>query len=319
MRHMTDPPDDLAPGRRPPSDRPEADPRPGFAPRRPRTSPPGALAPAVLGPESSRVCPRCGLDQGTIAVPIPHRLRAAAGGADLRWYWAECPCEEERRQLVEAANAAASQAYRDRLMAAAQDYDGLKRVQHLQLLSFNPARLRAVGGIHPYDVGTGWLMIIGELDRSDVHGTGPPPALWFYCPNPGRGKTHLAAGLAMDHKAATGRPVAFVDGRSYADEVWATPFEDRHRMRAFQGERAHLTVIDDIGRVGGGQGAADEWDKLVDLRYLAKKWTIFTAQMTPDDLLAEGRISDAAHSRIRQMTRGRLIYFDGDDQRLIGL
>lgn len=204
-------------------------------------------------------------------------------------------------------------------MAAAQDYDGLKRVAHLQLRSFNPARLRAVGAFHPYDVGTGWLMIIGELDRSELRGSGPPPALWFYCPNPGRGKTHLAAGLAHDHKAATRRPVAFVDGRTWPDLVWSTPWDRRIALRAHPGERAHLTVIDDIGRVGGGDGAADEWEKLVDLRYLAHKWTIFTSQMTPDDLLAAGRITDATHSRIRQMTRGRLIYFDGDDQRLAGL
>lgn len=318
MRRLTDPPDEPGqPGaRRRQTDPPEAAPRPGFASRPPRTLPSGALAPVVLGPSSRRECPQCGREQGTTATPIPPQLRAVAGGADVRWFWSECACEEERRLLAAAAQAQAEAAYRERLRAAVADYDGLKRVAHLQLRSFNPARLRTVGAFHPYDIGTGWVMAIADLDRSELRGSGPPPALWFYCPNPGRGKTHLAAALALDHRNATQRPVAFVDGRTWADLVWATPWDQRLTLRQYPGERAHLTVFDDIGRVGGGNGTADEWEKLVDLRYLAQRWTIFTAQMTPDDLLAAERITDATHSRIRQMTRGRLIYFDGDDQRL---
>lgn len=229
-----------------------------------------------------------------------------------------CPCEEERDRLIAAHLAAAEGLMRERLMAAAMDYDGLRRVAHLQLIAFNPARLRSAGGLHPYDVATGWLMVVADMDHSDERGAGPPPALWFHCPNPGRGKTHLAAGLALDHKAATGRPVCFLDMRTYPDRVWAAPWEQKETLRQFPGERAHLTVIDDLGRVDGGRGGVDEVDKLVDLRYLARKWTIITSQFTPDQLLELGRITDATHSRLLAMTRSRLLYFDGDDARRPG-
>lgn len=301
----------------PPSDPRGPGRRPAFGPPPLPTSKRGGSAPPAPPPltaESRRQCPRCGREQGTTAHPIPPQLRAAAGGATIRWYWSDCLCEEERRHQLTAATAAAEAALRDRLMAAAMDYDGLRRVQHLQLRGFVPARLRPVGGVHPYDVAVRWLAFIADLDRGDER-SGPPLALWFHCPNPGRGKTHLAAGLAHDHKAATGRPVCFLDTRTYLDRLWAARWEERPAIREFPASRAHLTVIDDLGRVGSGQGAAEEWDKLIDGRYLARRWTIITSQFTPDELLAEGRITDSTHSRLLSMTRGHLLYFDGDDQR----
>jgi hypothetical protein len=261
------------------------------------------------------MCPKCGREQHTRPVTVPPQLRGVAGG-DTRYFWDDCPCETERRELLDLANAARVQAHADALTDAAMNYDGLRHRQQFQLRAFNPARLRSTGGIHPYVIATRWAAHIVDLDHSDLE-TGPPPALWFYCPGPGRGKTHLATGIALDVKHA-GRSACFLDGRTWLDRLWSATFAQRESMRAFPGERAHLTVVDDFCHTDGASGGArDEWDKLIDRRYISRRWTIFTAQATPDELLDRGAITDAAHSRIQHLTRGATLYFDGDDQRRV--
>lgn len=270
-------------------------------------------SPPRLSATDTRPCPFCGADQGTTAYPIPPQLRATAG-ADVRYFWTACPCEEARRGASEALLAASSSQYQQRLAGAVMDRDGLREYNHLQLRSFNPGRLRPVDGVHPYhDVVLPWLTAVEQLERGREH-TGPPLALWFYSPQPGRGKTHLAAGCAHDLKAE-GHLVSFIDGRLYPELIWATPMEHRPTLRALPGRQARLTIIDDLGRVGGGQGASDEWDKLISLRYERRGWLIVTSQKTPDQLLAEGRIVNSTHSRLMGMTRETLITFDGEDMR----
>lgn len=218
--------------------------------------------------------------------------------------------------LQQAHIEAASTAHQQVLQRALSDYDGLRDMGHFQLRSFNPARLRAQGGLHPYDFACDWLNSISEIPRGDER-HGPPLALWFYCPNPGRGKTHLAAGLALDLRSA-GHAVSFLSARTYLDYLWAAPFDLRHQIRDYPGARAYLTVIDDLGRVGAGDGAAAEWDKLIDRRLTTRRWLIVTSQELPEQLLQRRAILDSTASRLQQMTRGLVLYFDGDDQRQAG-
>lgn len=269
----------------------------------------------MLGPDDTRPCPRCGREQGTTAYPIPEALQEAAG-APIRHFWSVCTCEEERMQLQQAHQEAATEAHRQALQRALMNYDGLRDLEHMQLRAFNPARLRPRNGSHPYDVAVAWLGAVRETPRAEDRG-GPPMALWFYCPNPGRGKTHLAAGLALELRAA-GHAVSFLSARTYLDYLWAAPFELRQQIREYPGARAHLTVVDDLGRVGNGDGAAAEWDKLVDRRLVTRRWLIVTSQETPEALLRRGAILDSTASRLQQMTRGMILYFDGDDQRQAG-
>lgn len=269
----------------------------------------------MLGPDDMRDCPRCGREQTTSAHPIPPPLREVAG-AEVRWFWATCQCEEERLQMIAAHQEAATEAHRQSLQRAMMDYDGLADLARYQLRAFNPNRLRATNRTHPYDLATAWLNSIAERGRGHER-EGPPLALWFYCPNPGRGKTHLAAGMALDLRAG-GHVVSFLSARTYLDYLWATPLNMRAQVREYPGARAHLTVIDDLGRVGNSDGAAAEWDKLIDRRLTTRRWLIVTSQETPDSLLKRGAILDSTASRLQLMTRGATLYFDGDDQREAG-
>lgn len=215
--------------------------------------------------------------------------------------------------MVEAHQQAATEAHRQTLQRAMMDYDGLADLARYQLRAFNPFRLRAVNGTHPYDLSTAWLNAIADAPKGDER-EGPPLALWFYCPNPGRGKTHLAAGLALDLRSA-GHVVSFLSARTYLDYLWATPLNLRAQVREYPGARAHLTVIDDLGRVGNSDGAAAEWDKLIDRRLTVRRWLIVTSQERPEDLLKRNAILDSTASRLQLMTRGKVLYFDGDDMR----
>jgi hypothetical protein len=80
---------------------------------------------------------------------------------------------------------------------------GLDQVTGMTLATFDPRRLRGEGEAHPYAVASSWLAQIADLTRSDYHNVASPPcALYFYCPEKGRGKTHLAAALAREIQRA---------------------------------------------------------------------------------------------------------------------
>ena len=64
-----------------------------------------------------------------------------------------------------------------------------------------------------------------------------------------------------------------------------------------------------------GDGAAAEWDKLIDRRLVSRRWLIVTSQETPAELARRGAILDSTASRLALMTRGAVLYFDGDDMR----
>lgn len=293
----------------------------GSPPLRPGAArPPGSRSPAsalTLTAESRRPCPHCGSEQGTHPVAIPPRLRAAAGGADVRYYWADCPCEAAREQayIHRAASYAAEVRRReaDQLLAGA----GLDQVQGMTLERFDPRRLKGDDVSHPYQVASRWLATITERPLADYHDrSSPPAALYFYCPGKGRGKTHLAAGLAWELRR-TREVVCFLHEEGYCTRLWSVPFEDRERAISVPSEKAWLTVLDDLGRLNPGPGVQNAWDGLLNRRWLRRRWLLVTSNFTLEELLERGTLSEASYSRLRQMTRGEYVYFDGEDQRLV--
>lgn len=278
-----------------------------------------APAPPLLSADSRRTCPRCGAAQGTLPYAIPPPLRAAARGHDTRYFWAPCPCEEEQREQQQARQEAMSAARRQAEVGALLAGVGLDQVAGMTLATFDPHRLAGDAATHPYHVASSWLAQITDLPRANYHDRdGPPAALYFYCPGKGRGKTHLAAALAHELRRAHAL-VTFLHEEAYCSRLWALPFEAREQAIAVPGQQAWLTVLDDLGRMPGGKGVAGVWDGLINRRWLARRWLIVTSNFTLDELAERGTLSDAGYSRLRQMTRDEVVYFDGVDQRLAAL
>jgi hypothetical protein len=235
-------------------------------------------------------------------------------------YWTDCRCDDERdvrrRELLEQSARRVAE-----VDAALLGDPGMKRIEHLTLDQFNPHLLADVDGQHPYAVATSWLVAI--QDRAGVirYGEGPPACLYFYSAGKGRGKTHLAAGLF--HQARTlGCRVAFVEELSYLSRYWNMPLcAEREQMITLPGERAWLTVFDDLGRRVPGRDRAstqNAWNDVIGRRYNRRGWTIITSNKTLDELVAQGTIDDAAYSRIYEMTQGARLDFVGEDYRLRG-
>lgn len=196
---------------------------------------------------------------------------------------------------------------------------GMTRVEHLSLDRFDPRRLRAPDeASHPYHAASRWLAAIMDRPVADYH-NGLPAALYFYSPGKGRGKTHLAAGLAWEARK-NHKLTAYVPEGIYIERSWACSFEEKEALASLPGERAWLTVIDDLGQRVPGRGSngiANAWYSVFDRRWLRRGWTIITSNLTLDELLDQGTINEATHSRLRQMTRSQMIKFDGVDQRLV--
>jgi DNA replication protein DnaC len=200
----------------------------------------------------------------------------------------------------------------DQLLAGA----GLDQVAGMTLASFDPRRLRGDGESHPYTLAARWLAQIADAPLADYRDrAGPPAALYFYCPGKGRGKTHLAAALAWELRR-TRELVCFLHEEGYCTRLWSVPFEQREAAIVAPAERAWLTVLDDLGRLNPGPGVQNAWDGLVNRRLLRRRWLLVTSNFTLEELLDRGTLSEAAYSRLHQMTRGEYVYFDGEDQRL---
>ncbi len=191
----------------------------------------------------------------------------------------------------------------------------------MTLDTFDPGRL-AGAEEHPYRVATAWLARLLEYGQRGSYRdvAAPPTALFFYCPGKGRGKTHLASGILW--AARRQRLTAFVEETSYLDRSWGCPMEQKEALAALPGERAWLTVVDDLGRREIGQSAAgvqNAWAALFVRRWLAVGWTIITSNWRLEELVSKRTIDDALYSRIKQMTRGEYVFFDGQDVRLEGI
>lgn len=163
----------------------------------------------------------------------------------------------------------------------------------------------------------GWLGAISPHPVAPSYSDKPRCCLYFYSQGKGRGKTHLAAAL-VNQVRANGRRAILVDEISYIESYWAADFESKAKLSALPGERAWLTVIDDLGqKESASAGLRDAWYDILNPRWLKRGWTVVTSNWTPDQLVERGTINPATYSRLVQMTHGKWIEFIGADQRLV--
>lgn len=262
---------------------------------------------------ATAVCPVCQEERVV--------MQAGEGKFQLRW-WSECHClRTNRERAVQAQLEAEQYAKRDAQERIAKQL-GLFRVRDLKLDTFDPTLLHAdTPGEHPHAIAKRWLETIRGASEGDYR-SGPPPALYFYSKGKGRGKTHLAAGIAWQ-AYDWGYLAAFLEETSYLSRYWAEDFEERDSLQTLVGDRAWLTIIDDLGQTppakkGGESGSAKAWYDITNRRWLKRGWTIITSNHTLEDLEQQGTINEATYSRLYQMTRGQMVVFDGDDYRLGG-
>jgi hypothetical protein len=196
---------------------------------------------------------------------------------------------------------------------------GMRRIAHLTFDTFDGTRLRSTrSSDHPLLLTRQWLVAINHLPHGDLHdATLPPPALFLYSPGKGCGKSHVAAASA-NLAQAWGKLAVWVEESSYLERRWSCPMTDLEQVTALPGDRAWLTVIDDLGqRAKASESVADAWYAVINRRWLRAGWTIFTSNRLPDELLLQGTINEATYSRLMHLIRKRVLFFDGPDQRLV--
>ncbi len=256
-----------------------------------------------------RACPTCGAEQGTISVPWK-------GATVCMWR----PCDEcaarwerEYAELV-ALDTAARQAQAERDLGDT----GLRRIAHFTFDTFDASWLMSrTAAEHPVSIARRWLDAIGNRPNGNLQDeNAPPPALYFYSPGKGRGKTHLAGAIANTARAQ-GKLVAFLEETSYLERRWSCPLSEIEKLTALPGDRAWMTVIDDLGQRGkASEAVADAWYAVFNRRWLRAGWTIFTSNLQPHELLEQGTINEATYSRLMHLIRKRVLYFSGQDRRL---
>lgn len=243
-------------------------------------------------------------------------------GVRVFYIWSVCQAMQRSWNATESHVASSRRDLEKRQLEAerAMGDPGLSQIARFTLDSFNPALLRVqLGDDNPLDVVTSWLAAIRDLPHGDYH-SGPPVALHLYYPGKGTGKTHLAAGAALAARAM-GKLTVFLEEVSYLERSWAADFADKEQLSMLPGETAWLTVLDDIGQNPPGKdprGLQKAWYNIINRRWLKAGWTIITSNRTVDELFQQRTLSDAAHSRLRQMTRGEVVLMEADDQRLRG-
>lgn len=226
--------------------------------------------------------------------------------------WSDCGCTGKRID-IDTALSIASGAYQ-----AAQRVEVIPDpvpIARFTFETFDPERLAA--GVNLYDKVLGWMQAIEALAVAPGFHHKPRACVYFHSPVKGCGKTHLAGAL-VNYARASGKSAVMVDEISYIETYWAAKLEDRKRLSDLPGRRAWLTVIDDLGqRENTTPGLRDAWYSVFNPRWLGRGFTIITSNYKPDELLARGTINEATHSRIGDMTQGRVLTFEGVDQRLI--
>lgn len=264
-----------------------------------------ASAPAAA---SSGLAPLC-----TFCSQPKIRLSSPNGRLAL---WA-CPCQDEAIAVedIERArrDAEARQANAERLMGD----NGLRLIADLtwEALDVDGNRIR-----EPLEQVMRWLELALAYGNQATYRDpdSPPAALWLYSPGKGRGKTHVAAG-AIHAARAVQKLVCFIEEQSYLRRRWGCDFGDVERVVSLPGDRAWLTVIDDLGQRQGSKNPeafANVWYEIFNARWLKRGWTIVTSNSTPEQLWERQVINDATYSRLRQMTRGQVVAFTGGDYRL---
>lgn len=201
----------------------------------------------------------------------------------------------------------------------AYDLDTLTASAGLTLAAFHADWLSDPS---PYDSATRWLRDIQTAHVVCGYRTGPPAALYFRGPR-GRGKTHLAIALLLQAHAA-GNRAAVLNEFKYLHQTRGVEFGPAFEaLVADPGERAWLTVFDDIGKVqptGDTDRARiqNAWGGVLDRRYNRRRWSIFTSEKSLEQLVIQGTLDQALYSRLYEMTRGIELPFSGPDQRLRG-
>ena len=257
------------------------------------------------------MCRGCGREQGTLALPWK---------GQTVYLWQPCdPCVL-RRDAEYAAAIASGAATREADQVERELGDtGLSRIAHLTFDTFDGTRLRSPRpDDHPLLLTRQWLHAIRPLPQGQLHDmTLPPPALFLYSPGKGCGKSHVAA-AAANLARAWGKLAVFVEESSYLERRWSCPITELEQVTALPGDRAWLTVIDDLGqRAKTSEAVADAWYAVINRRWLKAGWTIFTSNRLPDELLDGGTINEATYSRLMHLIRKRVLFFDGPDQRLM--
>jgi hypothetical protein len=262
-----------------------------------------------------RHCPCCGEQQH--AVPIRHY-----DGRTVFYIWNICQAQQ-RAWDVSEQHIAKSRSDLEKRQAEAERVlgdPGLTQIARFSLTRFDPDRLRVqLGDENPYSIVTEWLHTIRQRAQGD-YGADPAVALHLYYPGKGTGKTHLAGGAALLARS-WGKVVAFIEEVSYLERAWAADFADKERLSMVPGETAWLTVIDDLGQNPPGKdprGLQKAWYNVINRRWLKCGWTIITTNKTLEELMNQGTLSEAAYSRLYQMTRGEVVLVDAEDQRLRG-
>lgn len=263
-----------------------------------------------------RACPCCGEPQH--AVPIKHY------NGSTFYVWNVCQAQQ-RAWNASAQHLAGSRRDLEKRQLEAEKAmgdPGLSQIARFTLDTFDPDRLKVqFGESNPIDVVTDWLDAIRDSPHGDYHG-GPPAALHLYFSGKGTGKTHLAAGAALRARA-WGKLTVFLEEVSYLERTWAADFADKEQLSMLPGESAWLTVIDDIGQNPPGRksdptGLQKAWYNIINRRWLRCGWTIITSNRTLEELMDQRTLSEAAYSRLHQMTRGEVVVMEADDQRLRG-
>jgi DNA replication protein DnaC len=263
-------------------------------------------------------CPQCDAPR-VLCTTTPNQMGRSAR------YWSECGCAiaaATRSQAISANATAAIRGSRDEAALTAPgayDIDAIERADALTLARFDP---NALADREPYDAALRWLADIRTQQVVGSYRSGPPAALYLVGER-GRGKTHLAAALLLAARRH-GHRVAIVNEKKYLHQARTVPFGPLlESLVADPGERAWLTVIDDIGkhRPESERDRAfvpNAWYNVLDRRYNRRGWTIFTSERPLDHLLDQGTLDGALYSRIYEMTRGIQLVLTGDDQRLRG-
>lgn len=249
-------------------------------------------------------CPRCHdlIEWRTLGVP-PRAIR----------YWSDCNCWLDDCDRAASRNAGAQDHAAD--YRADPVFSDVRAYQHFSIEAFDTTRLTAGGSI--VRAAQRWLEQTIELPFADRSYADPRCCLYFYSGGKGRGKTHLAAGVAMAARAL-GKTISIIDETGFLESYWAAGFEQKQQLTAGPSDKAWLSVFDDMGsREKTPEGLRDLWYDLIGPRWLKRGWTIVTSNWTLDELAARGTIDDRVYSRLYQMTGGKIITFDGVDQRLV--
>jgi DNA replication protein DnaC len=227
-------------------------------------------------------------------------------------YWSDCSCWLQECDRAMRRNTGAQDHASD--YRAEPIFCDVRQYQAFTLDTFDSSRL--TNGDKLVAAGRKWLEQISAMPFADRTYADPRCCLFFYSAGKGRGKTHLAAAIALVARAA-GKTISIVDETGFLEAYWAAGFDAKQQLTAAPSDKAFLTVFDDMGsREKTPEGLRDLWYDLIGPRWLKRGWTIITSNWTLDELAARGTIDDRVYSRLVQMTGGKIVTFDGVDQRL---